>query len=500
MPFQEKINRLLQTTGIANNQLAKALAVDPSLISRWRNGSRVPTAQSKYIEGIAEYVVFHAKKPSQKMALSELLNLDNGADLATLKSAIANWLKDAKDPKTALMSALIDKINAYEPPPTPAFSIPHITLSPTHPASPLIYIGIEGKREAVLNFLLSVCQAKAPTKLYLYSDESMKWLMDDPVFFKKWALLLGQVLLKGNHIFIVHTVTRTLNELLEAIDKWLPLYMTGAIEPFYTTTHQESTFKRTLFVAQNLCSVSCESFIGCEDHAIHHFHEDQVVLANQLDLFKHLLNRSKPLMKIFPLRHWTAFQTLHSEFDAEPGNLYTFSSALSAFSMPKNLLANLASALSLEADLKKQWLNWHEAHTENVLKHLNTHTIDEIIALDQEALFHMPHNLFYSPGIPYTKEALLTHLKHMQKLIIQYPHYRVHFCSTCLPKAMHLSVKPDTGVVLIKSGQMPTAFSFNQPQMTDAFYHYMCGLEKKDPNDGMRQIESLIYKLTSALR
>ncbi len=111
------------------------------------------------------------------------------------------------------------------------------------------YYGPEGKRQAVLRFLAAVNEAPAPQNLLLFSEEAMDWLFEDAVFAKKWASLLIAPLLRGNRVRIIHTVSRNVGEMLEAVSKWIPVYMTNMIEPYYCPKPRDGVFQRTLFLA-----------------------------------------------------------------------------------------------------------------------------------------------------------------------------------------------------------------------------------------------------------
>jgi hypothetical protein len=82
--------------------------------------------------------------------------------------------------------------------------------------------------------------------LLLFSDEATDWMTADQTFASKWASLMVQLLSKGNRIKIIHTVSRDLDEMLNAIRQWMPLYMTGLIEPYFYPKKRDGIFKRTV--------------------------------------------------------------------------------------------------------------------------------------------------------------------------------------------------------------------------------------------------------------
>ena len=82
-------------------------------------------------------------------------------------------------------------------------------------------------------FLAEAYEAETPVTLLLHSDESKEWLYEDPDFVKDWSKLLMGIVEKGGKIKIVHTLRRNIEEMMEVIRKWVPIYMTGRIETYY---------------------------------------------------------------------------------------------------------------------------------------------------------------------------------------------------------------------------------------------------------------------------
>ena len=55
-----------------------------------------------------------------------------------------------------------------------------------------------------------ILQEKEPQTLLLFSDENMAWLYEDAAFADRRAELFTHVILKGNRVRIIHTVTRNM--------------------------------------------------------------------------------------------------------------------------------------------------------------------------------------------------------------------------------------------------------------------------------------------------
>lgn len=58
----KNLKSVMDYFGITNNELAKAIAVDPSLVSRWLNGQRKLKASSISMDALAEYILARSKR------------------------------------------------------------------------------------------------------------------------------------------------------------------------------------------------------------------------------------------------------------------------------------------------------------------------------------------------------------------------------------------------------------------------------------------------------
>ena len=100
MTFAEKLVFLMELTATSNKQLAEAVNVDPSLISRLRNARRDAPKNLTSIKAIADYFSKKCEGNYQRIALSEAMNrkhLQLQMDSAMLSDLLFDWLTDARD-------------------------------------------------------------------------------------------------------------------------------------------------------------------------------------------------------------------------------------------------------------------------------------------------------------------------------------------------------------------------------------------------------------------
>ncbi|MBQ6662285.1 MAG: hypothetical protein IJM69_01980 [Firmicutes bacterium] len=254
----EKIDFLMTLTNTRNSELGRALHFDASYISRIRSGKRGLPKGQPFVEPASIFFAHGIHEEYQKAAAAQELNLIGPWPKKEKEAAklISGWLQ-SQTPQPAPIDRMLAAITS------PAIS-PKADKGAYRPGEGnqdtiRFFYGNEGKRSAVIQFLERLASTGEALHLLLYSDEDMDWLYEDPDFPDIWAAYLIKLIENGSSIRIIHSIGRSLNEMWEAVQKWLPLYMTGAIEPYYYPMLRDGVFRRTMFVAQGRAALISNS-------------------------------------------------------------------------------------------------------------------------------------------------------------------------------------------------------------------------------------------------
>ena len=470
MKFNDKLSLLMHLQNIPNNKLAKALSVDPSLVSRWRNGTREMPKKSEYIQLIAEYITSHGSDLQNVIDVLSIDCNDSPCDPCKLTERIALWLGDENKPSLNLVNQFIEKLNTSKSMKLPMFQLENYSRYATgKKLSAEAFTGNEGKRNAVIKFLDEVIRSHEKTTLLLYSDEPMDWLVEDPEFAMLWAQMLVHTLRIGHRIKIIHTINRNMNELLAAIDKWLPLYMTGAIEPYYYPSYQESIFKRSLFIAPGIAGLTSTTVSDAESSE-QLYYRDAHMLSTLVSEFDTYLKYCRPLMQIFTSSSMDAFKDLLSELENQKGDV-TFVAQTSFFSTFPDIITHKHC----------EWLILPDPNTLNNMGH---HMID----------------WFPDAQKSITAFDFIQYVEHLLSFVKAQKNYRLHLTDHGLPKDIAIYVKSDIGVIISKTGPNPICFAINHPAMVQAFQNFVDELaschsfESNNKSNVVSQLEEWLIK------
>ena len=268
-----------------------------------------------------------------------------------------------------------------------------------------------------------------PQTLLLFSDEATDWMAADHEFAAKWAFLMFQTLAKGNKIKIIHTVSRELDEMLNAISQWMPLYMSGTIEPYFYPKKRDGVFKRTLFIAPETAAVISSSVGGMYRLAANILFRNEKAVASFAEEFKQYLDLCRPLMRIFTAKDKEAYMETLSEFEKEQADTIIKTESISMLTMPETLVAEIIARPSCE---KIDFLDYHKTRLQNFRRNIRSSSFTEIIQLpDIETVKKGKVKIAFSDVLSggdafYTAEEYILHLENLVHLLETYENFHVH--------------------------------------------------------------------------
>ena len=471
--FAERFDTLMNIAEVSNSMLGRDVNLNPSYIGRLRSGARPLPKKHTYLSAMCRYLAGHIKKEYQISTLQKLTGI--GSDTAVSPESAAQyleqWLLGADEDTSAATGRLISGFSrlASRPAPVPAASV---SAEVPQKFAPYLY-GNAGKRKAVEQFFMAVLQEEKPQTLLLFSDENMAWLYEDAVFAARWAELFTKVLMRGNRVRMIHTVSRDLNEMLEAVTKWVPIYMTGMIEPYCYPRIRDGVFQRTLFIAPDTAAIVSASVQQDTDGMLNLFITDKAALDALTVEYEHYFALCRPLMQIYTARDADAFQSAAGSLIEAEGDAYLCSTVPPLFAMPEKLVRELSEHDGNEA-LQPLWKRSLTMFRKNIKKQHLTLVLPELerALLMQDAPCPSVDELFSESDFTYTREQYVMHVRHLQQLAKQHENLEVCFVSELADNTL-LYVKENAGAILAKRNAPKTAFVINERNMVNAFGDYI---------------------------
>lgn len=476
MTFSEKLDFLMDITKTSNSALAHSVSLDASYISRLRSGKRLMPKDGHMIQGMAVFLARRATEDYQKKALSDALKVTSlQGNSSLLADEIVNWLIHDDTDRKEQVGRFLSGFSGMTRRQTTA--LPSENCRSSFPNEPIsIYYGVEGKRRAAEYFLSEVAAQETPRTLLLFSDEGTAWMTEDPAFTQRWAELMIRVLSRGNRIKIIHTISRDLDEMLNAISQWMPLYMSGSIEPYFYPKKRDGVFKRTLFIAPETAAVISSSVGNQVSVAANVLYRDRNAVASFAEEFLQYLRLCRPLMRIFTVQEQEECYATLAEFERGQADTLIKTESLSLLTMPEILLAQILKRSGIDESGKA---SIHEIRRQVFLDNLQSNRFTEIISLpDIETVKSGTVKISMSDmlgggAVYYTPEEFAAHLEHILALLASCENYHVYLVDRPTEERYMVYAREDLGVIAAKTSQPPVVLAINEGNMTATFWDFL---------------------------
>lgn len=489
--FGEKFDAVMKLLDLSNARLARRINVDNSLVSRFRSGLRSPRGNKQMAAEIVDYLLSRAEEQDKMQALAELsqlpqriLSLEEGPGL------FAEWLYEEENQKeNTTVDRLLESIDMFNPTAYGSQQGPMYTPPAELAGERRLYWNFEGLRAAVYRFLTEVSEEGG--ELWLYSDEDMGWMIKDPKFFNSWANLMLACIRRRVRIKVIHNIDRSMDEMLEAIKGWMPLYMSGLIESYISSKPRDKRFKNTFFLCPGkACIRGMYAGDRLDNRWYDYITEPLHLKALELD-FDALLTDAEYLLRILLGQDaWKKFRAI-PETDVVKARFML--SSLPPETLPEAVLERMLKR-SIENPARRRYLtellrNRREARRQGLAEG----TLEEFVCLpSDEALFggEVMLNLgmeLLEDKVYYTPEDFAEHVRAMRDLAEEEKHYQLFILPELpFPDIQIMLREKSTAILRCKSPH--AAFVFTEPLMCHTINVYFERLKKQyalDPS-GLR--------------
>ena len=482
--FGERLDLAVTLLELSNSQLAALLNIDVSLVSRYRKGIYSPHGNIRLAETLSGVLLSRAERSGKTAELASLCGIDEKLLDA---EAVSAWLYEAapEEDSNAIARKLLQVLDEFTPvriPSNTSWEVPKVPED-------AFYYGTKGLRNAVIRLLDDA--AGKGGELLLYSDEPMDWMTKDRSFFALWASLMAKCVNNGVRIRIIHNVDRVDTEMIDAIRGWLPLYISGMIEPFVFQKSRNVRFYHTVFLHSGGACI--HGFVPAEGSESRWY--EYITDAKRLDLLEReysaMLSAASPILKVY---NTSASDEYHTYCSERPGSRTFFLSELPLFTMQEELLNSILDRIQLEEPLRKYVLG-HYSRIRNQFQELLRHDTVNLIFCPGEGTSERSRKINFSLelmniSIEYTEEEYAQHISAVMELIKNEKNFHL----TLLPEPPLGGIQiamPGDAVSVTRLGEPYAAFVFLNPALTKSVSDYLSLLIGNYATERYRSLETL---------
>lgn len=380
--FAETLNALMIAVGVSNAELAHALNTDAQHISRIRSGMRRPDLNGRLTSNICTYLCAHPATPRQRAALCELAGADPASNSETLYMALFNLLHPHADVDERiftdnLLARLDEQKEVIAGLNTADF--PHIEGE--HPEAVAYYAGGAGFQAAIMRLVRIAMDDPGVRELVFYSDQPCPVLSGDEDFCELLASRIIVLLKRGVRLRVIHDLGQSPSALLRLFEKWMPLYLTGQVQPYFCRCPRDVRFSVSMFIAGQKAAVTSMCVTSALPIAQYQFTDNPKLVANMRVQSAALLRSCLPLTRLYLPHQSAAYLDRLAQFERAAGDTDVLLHSLSIYSMPHTLFKRILARGNVPDDIARPLLNHHALSVQRAHRNLSLYHVADYIAL-----------------------------------------------------------------------------------------------------------------------
>lgn len=498
--FHDRFRTLISELDIRLISLSKAINYDSSFISRVLSGSRQPADYVSFASSVSDYIASLCRNRDTFLKLGAIMDM---ADIdpdrisyspARLSAMIRSYLlttpviyddstgdngkEGGKEPNIYEFVKRIDDFNLNDYVRTTHYDklvVPTISL---HLPTSRRYFGEDGMKSAELDFLRAAALLPAGADVYMYSDMPMDSLANDKTFAKRFVLGMASVLKKGHKVHQIHDLDRPASEMMEGLIGWVPLYMTGQIDPYYMPDNNNKLYRRLIRYTDSAAlwgectgsDLSTASFYGTRNRS-------------ELPVYKgrceHIFDSARPLMNIYTKENQSElYSFLHKVAASEPsGGFRRILSAPPLHTITDDLLERIASDnnISDTTDMLR-YLDIQRSIFEDAT---GSGTITEYFPLyDKDEFNSHPvtlslSGLFMDSDIMYTYDTYMEHMELTRRAAALNEHYEIYIKNRYPFRNIQITTDGDKMAMVSKNTVPAIHFVIHHPILVRSILNLM---------------------------
>ena len=487
--FNTNFNLLIDTFKINLSDLSKFLGFDSSFVSKIKNGIRKPLSIADFANGVCKFIINNYLDTSSEL-IKELIKCDDKdyKDIAVVTNKLYYWLtnnvnKNTNDNDVNSFIKKLDDFDLNDYIKSIKFDKLFTPTLPKLKTKSQIYYGLDGYKDAQLEVLKQSAFFKAKDEIFWYSNMPMVEASKDLKFTKKYMMYLAFILKKGIKLNIVHDLDRPFKELMLGLEGWIPLYMTGQINPYYFKNNSNYLYSIIECVSGNAilhgeCVTGnldkCKLLVSTKKDDINYYKENSNLL----------LKKATPLMNIYTPEMQNEFLKLNNANLSIKNKRNNILLNLPCYTISDELLYKILDHNNVsKTDRNKifEWIKNEKDYMSDILS--NTTVIDEIKILSKNEFKTNPcfldlSKFYYNKRIIYNYNEYLEHIELIKEFKKNNKNYIYKTNKKNIFNNINIYIIDNKQVIISKINNPVTNFVMYHPMLITAIQSFVAPINE----------------------
>jgi len=484
------INKLMESFGVSGKELADAINVDYSLVSKWKLLKRKLSPHSVHTKRIAAY----------------FMSLDLQTGYARIRKLLLSSYPETQMETGKKTEALLCKWLSHSDDLLPIKTfVPERGIA--HAESFFVYDGNEGRRQAIRDLFEYMLQLPGKHDINMYSHEEMQWMIEDPDFLEEFRLSMLHLINRGHYIRIIHTIDRSPDSITSVLHFWIPMHMSGGLQSYYFSKYGDFTERNSIWMVEGEIALVGNSALNDGKDRYSAIVIDGISLYHYNNVFSNYIKECKPLTRVYsePKEMFEIMKDVSSIL--EPA--YLFSQIPLFTSLPSELLVRILSENGINGENFELCMSHHAKWNQAIdsgQQSFPTRWIHNIEAIQQAlSLGPVKYDILSSLAgkeICLSKKDVSLHIKNIIRLLENHPNIELALANK--QAGLHIPeinfwFKHNHGVFLWPLSKFKNAVSSTEPTLLSGFNAYCENIWHSIPrlNRDKKSVIARLYNLVT---
>ena len=481
--FNNNFNLLINTFKINMSDLSKFLGFDSSFVSKIKNGVRKPLNISDFANGVCKFIINNYLDTNYEL-IKDIIKCDSKYlnDIEVITNKLYYWLtnninNNTNDYNVDNFIKKLDNFDLNDYIKSIKFDKLFTPTLPKLKTKSKCYYGLDGYKDAQLEVLKQSAFFKSKEDIFWYSNMPMIEASKDLKFTKKYMMYLAFILKKGIKLNIVHDLDRPFKELMLGLEGWIPLYMTGQINPYYFKNNSNYLYSIIECVSGNAilhgeCVTGnldkCKLLVSTKKDDINYYKENSNLL----------LKKATPLMNIYTPEMKNDFFKLNNSNLNIKNKRNNILLNLPCYTISDELLNRILDHNKVSKTDRNKIYEWIQDEKDNISNILsNTTVIDEIRILSENEFKTNPcildlSKFYYDKKIKYNYDEYLEHIELIKEFKKTNKNYTYKANNRNVFNNINMYIIENKQVIISKINNPITNFVMYHPMLVNAIQNF----------------------------
>lgn len=350
----KNLDKLILQMGISKAAFADEMFYSASALTRILSGDSKPRNMRNFVSRAADIVCQRYSDEDKFEELRDFLQRETGAIAEDAESAhliIEQWLlrntsDDDQDDSGSFLKTIAEFDYETYMAGVDTDAVDRIPMTKIRIPVTKTFSGQAGMERGILDFLRATVTSSSHEPIFIYSDHPIEHLTQDPDTIENWKKALGAAILQGKHVNILHNMNRPYEEMMLGIESWLPLYMTGNIQSYYSEQSANQLFSHILMVSG---AAVFSGFAAGAAEGQYVFSKNTSRISEGRRNAENLLAESNVLVETFNPSREAEYRDYLIKNASNPGSRIAYSDSLPVYTLSDELLDRMLAHNKVDA-------------------------------------------------------------------------------------------------------------------------------------------------------